>query len=212
MPSPVAGSRLPVGSSASRISGRLTNARGDRDALLLATAELVRESLLLAGQADEIEHRRHLLADDVLRSADHLEGEGDVLVHGAVGQQLVVLEDVADVAAQVGHLAVGHLVDVPPGDPHRALLGALLAVHHPQQRALAGARRAHEEDELRLGDVEAGVTERDDLGRVALGDILESDHRGFSTNCCCARHPARSSGNTNPLTALPAVATAGSPP
>ena len=143
---------------------------------------------------------------------DHLEGERDVLVNGAVRQQLVVLEDVADVATKMRHLAVGHLVDVPSGNPHRALLGALLAVHHPQQRALAGTGRTDQEDELGLGDVEAGVTERDDLGRVALGDILESDHRRFSTNSCNARHPARSSGNTNPLTALPAVATAGSPP
>ena len=44
----------------------------------------------------------------------------------------------------------------------------------------------------RLGDVEAGVAKRDDLGRVALGDVLESDHRWFSTSCC-NRHAARSS-------------------
>ena len=78
---------------------------GDRHALLLAAGELVREAVLLAGQADEVEHGRHLLADHVLGPADHLEGEGDVLEHGLVGQQLVVLEDVADVAAQVRHLA-----------------------------------------------------------------------------------------------------------
>jgi hypothetical protein len=34
-------SRLPVGSSASRIAGRLISARGDRDALLLPAGKLV---------------------------------------------------------------------------------------------------------------------------------------------------------------------------
>ena len=115
----------------------------------------MREALLLAGEADEVEHRRHLLADDVLGPADHLEGERDVLEHGLVGQQLVVLEDVADVAAQVRHLGVGHLVDVPAGDPDLALLRALLAVHQPQQRGLARTGRTDEEHELGLGDVEA---------------------------------------------------------
>ena len=41
---------------------------------------------------------------------------------------------------------------------------------------LARPGRADEEDELALGDVEAGVTERDDVGGVDLGDVLESDH------------------------------------
>ena len=185
---------------------------GDRHTLLFATAELMREALLLARQTDEIEHCRHLLADDVLRSADDFQCEGHVLVHRASWQELVVLEDVADVATKVRHLAVGHLVDVSPGNPDRALLRALLAVHHPQQRALAGARGTDEEDELGLGNVETGITERDDLSRVALRDIFESDHARFSRNCRCNRRSARNSGNINALIALLAVAIADSPP
>jgi hypothetical protein len=178
MPSPVAGSRLPVGSSARRISGRLTKARAIETRCCSPPDSWWGKALLLAGEADEVEHGGDLLADHVLRASDHLEREGDVLEHGLVRQQLVVLEDVADVAPQVGHLGVSHLVDVATRDPHLALLGLLLPVHQTQQRALARAGRPDEEDELRLRDVEAGVLECGDLGRVALGHVLELDHAG----------------------------------
>ena len=68
IPTVVAGSRFPVGSSASRISGRLTKARRDRDPLLLAAGELGREPARLLGEADEVEHLGHLGADHVARA------------------------------------------------------------------------------------------------------------------------------------------------
>jgi hypothetical protein len=54
----------------------------------------------LLGQAHEVEHLGHLLADHVGGPADDLESEGDVLIGGLVPQQLEVLEDTADVAPQ----------------------------------------------------------------------------------------------------------------
>ena len=77
----------------------------DRDALLLAARELVREAVHLRAEADEREDLRHLRPDRGLRLALHLERVGDVLVRGAVGEELEVLEDAADVAAQHRHLA-----------------------------------------------------------------------------------------------------------
>ena len=58
IPTVVAGSRFPVGSSARRISGRFTKARGDRDPLLLTAGELVGEAAGLLRQADEVEDLR----------------------------------------------------------------------------------------------------------------------------------------------------------
>ena len=78
----------------------------DRDALLLTTGQLVREPLLLAGEADEREHLGHGLLDEPARGSDHLQREGDVLEDGLVRQQPEVLEDRADVTAEVRHLAV----------------------------------------------------------------------------------------------------------
>ena len=56
----------------------------DRHALLLTAGQLGREVLGLLGEADEVEDLRHLRAHDVLRPADHLERERDVLVHRLV--------------------------------------------------------------------------------------------------------------------------------
>ena len=52
----------------------------DRHPLLLTTRQLGREVVGLLREADEVEDLRHLRADDVLRAADHLERERDVLV------------------------------------------------------------------------------------------------------------------------------------
>src|SRR6188768_601538 len=98
MPSPVAGSRLPVGSSARRISGRLTKARA-------------MDTRCCSPPESWFGKRSPLSA----RPADHFQRERDVLGHRLVQQQLVVLEDVADLASQLRDLALAHLVDVLAG-------------------------------------------------------------------------------------------------
>ena len=92
----------------------------DRHPLLLTAGELGREVVGLLGQADEIEDLRHLRAHDVARAADHLERERDVLVDRLVGQQLEVLEDAADVAAQLRDLPAAEPRDVAAGDDDAA--------------------------------------------------------------------------------------------
>ena len=96
-----------------------------------------------------------------------LEGKGDVLRHRQLGQQLVVLEDDAELAAEPGQ--------PPPGHP-----GGLLTVHEdaagrghllPDEKAdegrLAGAARADDEAEIALVDGEVDVP--DGLGAVGVG-------------------------------------------
>ena len=61
---------------------------GDGDALLLAAGELVREAVELGREPDQAQRLRHLLADFVAAGADHLQRVGDVVVDGAIGQQL----------------------------------------------------------------------------------------------------------------------------
>ena len=72
----------------------------DRDTLLLAAGELVRERVHLVREADEVQHLGHLPPDRRGALALHLQGVRDVLGGGPVRQQLEVLEDAADVAAQ----------------------------------------------------------------------------------------------------------------
>src|SRR3954470_4321126 len=149
----------------------------DRDALLLAARQLVRERVRLVREADHREHLRHLLANRRAALALHLERVGDVLGGVAVRQQLEVLEDAADVAAQQRHLAARQPREVAPAD-HDPAVGRLeLLQQQPDQRRLAGSRRADDEDELALVDAERDVAESDDVWLVDLRHVLEHDHR-----------------------------------
>jgi hypothetical protein len=97
------GSRLPVGSSHSRIFGLLTSARAIAVRCCSPPESSLREHAALVREADEVEHARHL-AHHVLRArAGDLERERDVLPDRLVREQLEVLEHDADVAPQLRH-------------------------------------------------------------------------------------------------------------
>ena len=69
--------------------------------------------------------------------------------------------EVGDVALADEDLAVGDVLE--PGD-------------HPQQRRLAAARRADEDEELAVGDLERDVVDRGDAAEVLL-TLFEPDLR-----------------------------------
>ena len=85
--------------------------------------------------------------------------EGDVLEHRQVRVQRVVLEHHRQVAV-AGRLVVDPLA----ADEHVAGGDVLEADDHPQQRRLPAARRADQDHELAVGDVEADVVD----GREAV--------------------------------------------
>ena len=94
------------------------------------------------------------------------------------GQEPEVLEDGADLAAQPRHLPAGEPVDLLAGDVDPAAGRSRLAQHQPQERRLARAGGADEEDELALLDVDGHVVEgRSALTGVGLVDLLEANHR-----------------------------------
>ena len=96
-----------------------------------------------------------------------------------VGEQPEVLEDRAELAAQLRDLPVGQAVQVLAEDVDHAGVGTLLPQHQPEEGRLAGAGRAHQEDELALLDLERDVPQGGAvLLRVELGDAVESDHVG----------------------------------
>ena len=136
------------------------------------------------------------VAERIMDSND-LERERDVLVDRLVLQQFVILEDVADEPAQLGHTTRVEVGEVLTCHEHIATVGHQLAVHHAQQGALAGARRADEEHELPLVDAERDRRQRGDLGAVVLGDVLKANHE---------------SANGSPVTRPRGVATGGNPP
>ena len=150
---------------------------GDRDALLLAARELVGVVVDLRLQADQPEDLGHLAADLRARLADHLQRVGDVVVHGAVREQLEVLEHGPDPAPQVGRAVGGHRVDVLAGDLDGAGGGLDLADQHLDQRRLAAAGRAGDEGELAATDLEREVLERDVAAGIDDGRVVDADDR-----------------------------------
>ena len=127
----------------------------DRDALLLAAGELVGIVVELGGEPGEAQDVRHLVADLAAAAARDLERVRDVLVDRAVRQQLVVLEDHAEVAAVVRHARARDLGHVAAGDADLARGRLGLLDQQPHRRRLARAGLADEEDELARVDVEA---------------------------------------------------------
>ena len=148
----------------------------DRDALLLAAGELVREAVELVAEPDELQDLGHLLVDHLPRLALHLERVRHVLVGVAVGQQLEVLEDAADVAAELGDPRALELAERAAADEDRALGRVELLDQQPDERRLARAGLADQEHPLALVDAQRDVAQADDLAVVDLRDALEHDH------------------------------------
>ena len=153
-----------------------------RDALLLAAGELVGEVVQLGRQAGQAQDVRHLGADLLARAAGDLQRIGDVVVHGAVGQQLEVLEDDPEVAPEERDLLARDLGQVAPGDADRPGRRLELLDEQAHDGRLARPRRADEEDELAAPDRERGVVETHPVV-VALADAAELDDRRCGRTC-----------------------------
>ena len=141
-----------------------------RDALPLAARE---RGGLAVEKLAEAEHRSdlvHAAPPLRLRHLPELEPVGEVVPHRHVRVERVVLEDHRDVALLgrlVGDVQVAD-VDVSHGD-------VLEAGDHPQQRRLAAAGGADEDDELAEPDVEADAVDGLDAVGVDLRDRIQAD-------------------------------------
>ena len=97
------GSMAPKGSSISISGGSHGEGAGHADALALAAGELGRVALReLLGQADDLQQLADAVVDALLVPAQQMRDGGDVLADRAVGEQADLLDDVADLASQLG--------------------------------------------------------------------------------------------------------------
>ena len=93
----------------------------DRDALLLPAGELPRIVLLAVAEADDVERGHHVLAALLLREVREQQRQLDVLERGEHRNQVVELEDEADVPrAPRGERALGQAADLGVADPDRS--------------------------------------------------------------------------------------------
>ena len=158
-------SRLPVGSSASRIGGSFTSARAIATRCCSPPDSSRGIGLRLGREAHLGQHPHHPRGDRVAPRAGHLEREGHVLLRGAVLQQPEVLEHDAEPAPQLrARRRRAASLTLKPDTRTSPLVGLLLGEEQLEDGGLAGAGVAGEEDELALGDVEGDVLERGALG------------------------------------------------
>ena len=116
---------------------------------------------LLAGRAGDLERERHVLVDRLGR------------------QQLEVLEDDPDLAPHLGHLATPEPGDVLAVEDDLAAGRELVADEQLDERRLAGAGRADEEDEVALGDDQVDVAQGELAVRVRLRHVVEDEDGTF---------------------------------
>src|SRR5919106_1166062 len=145
--------------------GRGRKRARESDALLLAAGELVREAVPERREADHLEQLR-----DAARTVAARDAEADVLRHGQVREEGVVLENHAD-APPLGRHPRGRVRDRALEQAHLAAVRPLEARDQAQQRRLAAARGAEERYELAALDAEVGVV--DGAGLFAVGAELE---------------------------------------
>ena len=103
---------------------------GHGHALLFAARELCGLVVGAVGEAHEVEELEGAALNLALVAAGYHAGNEDVLLGGELGEELVELEDEAEVfAAEAGELGGREAEHVVPGDFHRALVGLVEGSH-----------------------------------------------------------------------------------
>ena len=164
IPTDVSGSRLPVGSSQIRSGGWLTNARAIETRCCSPPESSSGSEFILCERPTSESTSGTFAPDRVAALALHLERVGDVLGRRAVRQQLEVLEDAADVAAQ--HAAPSSACRRPRSRPPTMMRPAVGSSSLSSRRMIVDLPEpdgADDEDELALVDHERDVAERDDV-------------------------------------------------
>src|SRR6188508_106295 len=175
--------RLPVEITRRLVAEQQRRVRHDRardaDALLLAAGELARPVLRAILQADEAQGRLDALAPLAAREPRQQQRQLDVALGREHRQQVVHLEDEADVVrAPACERAVAHRIDALACDLERAAARPVEAADQVQQRRLAGARRPHQREEVAFADVEVELLEnvhRLDAAFVVLREPADTD-------------------------------------
>src|SRR3954447_782432 len=188
MPTEVAGSRFPVGSSAIRIIGRLTNARAiaTRCCSPPESSSGMRSPLPSRPTSSRVSGTvfRMSLRDLPITCSANATFSVTVLLGSSRKSWKTVpiwrrSRGTFQPASRLRSLPAPEPVEVFAGDVHAATGRAGLAQHQPQRGRLPRAGLADEEDELALLDVDADLVERRlSRARVGLADLLEPNHVG----------------------------------
>ena len=184
-------SKSPVGSSATINVGSVTIARAMPTRCCWPPDSCPGRCDQAIRKADEVEGRQHLSAcRSAAESGSSKQRQLDILVGRQHGQQVVELEDEADVPRPpAGELAFGHRRDFGVADADFAGRRLVEPGDQVEQRRLARAGRPHEREKFAGGDVERQVVQ--DLDRLAAAHerLVQVRARGRSARWPC--YPTR---------------------
>ena len=173
--SPICESRLPVGSSASRMRGRPTMARAMATRCCWPPESCDGKWWMRALRPTRSSAASASLRRSRVRHPAVEQRNLHVVEHAQVGDQVEGLEDEADLlVADRGERAIAIAGDRRPVDLHRAPGRRVEQPDQVEQRALAAAGRPHDRDELPFADVEVDVGERHRLDAIGAVDLLDA--------------------------------------
>jgi hypothetical protein len=141
-----------------------------RHPLALATGQIGRLALQVLLEIQDLGRLGHLLIDRGLVDLGQLEREAHVVAHRHVRIQRVVLEHHRDVP-----VARRQIVHPIPADDQVALGDVFQTRDHAQRRRLPAPRRADEDHELPVTDLQIDVLDRFEPVRIALPDLVQRD-------------------------------------
>ena len=165
--------------------GAVDEGADDGDALAFATGELAGAVVEAVGETDAGEERLGAFSGRAAAGEVGI-GEGgdeDVFQHGALRQEMVGLEDEADLlVADARELEVVEAGEVFAVEQELAGGGAVEGTDNVEERTFAAAGRADDGDTLAPREVERDAEEHADAlssggGGVLFGDVLEPQER-----------------------------------
>ena len=149
---------------------RIANDRASHGhALALPAGKLPWVAFEVGVEIEDIGRTLHPFADDRRVGFAQLERKRHVLLHRLVRIERVILEHHRDVA-----LGGRQMVDHAVADGDRAAGDGFEPCNHPQQRGFSATRRAHQNHELPVGDIDADIMQNL-YGSERLGHIADSD-------------------------------------
>ena len=158
--------------------GLLDERPRDGDALLLPARERVG---LAVGIPLHVDHGQQLVdARLVAGFSLQFERKGDVLPHRQFVEDVVLLEDEADVGIAVGiEVAPRKVLGRLAFDDDLALVGRVQPARHVEEGALPAPRSPEQKHHARFGEIERHMIERVDflpLGRIRFGQVSYLQH------------------------------------
>ena len=153
--------------------GRIGN-DGARDAntLFLAAGELRRIFVFIFGEADEVQNGFDFFRLFRFGHAGKFQWEGDVLVNGAPGEKIEMLEDHADVFPGFAKIFFGKFRHVFAADDDFAGGGGFEHIDAADERGFAGTGLSDNAENFAVIDREVDVVQGYDMAVVAFGDVL----------------------------------------